>query len=389
MRRVLLVLTGLGLGGAETQVVMLARRLKQRGWGVRVVSLVPPRELSEDLRGSGIPWVSLDMRSAMGLLPAGGRLIRQIRLWSPDVVHAHMVHANLLARVARLLAPVPVLICTAHSTNESGRKGSSRWREFLYRVTDPLCDLSTQVSAEGLERYIRVRAFRRLKARHVPNGVDTERFRPNPEERKKLRAELGAGEAFVWLAVGRLDRPKDYSTMLRACALLTEERSDARLWIAGDGPLRPALEELAAELEISRKVRFLGIRRDVPSLMNAADAFVMSSFWEGLPMVLLEAQATGLPVVATAVGGCGEIVRAGETGYVVPPRDPQALARAMADLMNLSDSERHRMSENARRWIADQFSLERIVDQWEALYEQLLGRSGGRPRRVAPRGGLK
>jgi glycosyltransferase involved in cell wall biosynthesis len=142
------------------------------------------------------------------------RLAHIIRSWKPAIVHAHMVHANLVARLARLVAPVPVLICTAHSTyevsNRARRPRGITWRERAYRLTDFLCDLTTQVSQVGLERYVAVRATPRNKIRLVHNGVDVQRFHFIASERERIRAELKARGAFVWLAVGRLETQKDY-----------------------------------------------------------------------------------------------------------------------------------------------------------------------------------
>lgn len=369
--RCILAITGLAYGGAETQLVHLATQLKERGWEVRVVSLTPPKAYVEELEAIGISVFSLGIRRRVPDPRPILRLARLIREWRPHIVHSHMVHANLLARIVRLLAPIPVLICTAHSIDEGGRL-----REVLYRLTDPLCDLTTQVSKAGLERYVRVGAVPAKKIRFIPNGVDTARFRPDPEVRQALRQELGAGNAFVWLAVGRFDPPKDYSNLLQAFAQVVRERPEALLLIAGDGPLRPAMEELARKLDLNEKVRFLGIRWDVPALMNAADAYVMSSAWEGMPMVLLEAGASGLPIVATDVGGNREVVLDGKTGFLVSPKDPKALAQAMLRLMNLAPEVRKQMGEAARQYIEANYSLERIVDQWERLYRELLAKKG-------------
>jgi len=333
---------------------------------VSVVSLMPPKAYVEDLETAGIPVFSLGIRRKLPDPRPVLRLARIIRKWQPDVVHSHMVHANLLARIVRPLAPFPVLICSARNIDEGGRL-----REFLYRLTDPLCDLTTQVSQAGLERYVRVGAVPRHKIRYIPNGVDTERFKPNPEGRLKVRRELGVN-GFVWLAVGRFDPQKDYPNMLQAFARVVRERSDTALLIAGDGPLRKAMESMALDLGISEYVRFLGIRRDVPQLMNAADAYVMSSSWEGMPNVLLEASATGLPIVATDVGGNREIVLEGTTGFLVPPGNPEALALAMVHLMSLPEEKRLAMGRKARELVVERFSLEKVVDLWEALYEKLL-----------------
>ncbi len=133
---------------------------------------------------------------------------------------------------------------------------------------------------------------------------------------------------------------------------------------------------MANELDLEDKVRFLGVRRDVPDLMNAADAYVMSSAWEGMPMVLLEAEACGLPVVATDVGGNSEVILNNKSGYIVPPGDSEALAAAIVKMMALSEAERRAMGRAGRAHIEANYSLERVVDQWEELYRELLQKKG-------------
>jgi len=369
MKRILFLVTGLAYGGAETQVVYLATRFKSRGWEVGVVSLIPPKAYIEDLEKADVLVFSLDIRRKLPDPRPILRLVQIIRKWQPDVVHSHMVHANLLARIVRPLAPFPVLVCTAHSIDEGGRL-----REVLYRLTDPFCDLTTQVSQAGLERYVHVGAVPRHKICYIPNGVDTERFKPNLEDRLKVRKELGV-EGFVWLAVGRFDPPKDYPNMLQAFARVVHKHLNTMLLIAGDGPLRKTMENMTRELGVEKHVKFLGIRRDIPQLMNAADAYVMSSEWEGMPMVLLEASACGLPIVATNVGGNAEIVLDGQTGFLVPPKSPEALSQAMLRMMDLPEEVREKMGKQARKHIESNFSLDRIVDCWEALYYELLNHS--------------
>lgn len=296
-------------------------------------------------------------------------LVRTLRRVRPLVLHGHLFHANLLSRLAKPWARVPVVGCTVHSINEGRRQ-----RELAYRLTDFLCDVTTQVSRAGLARYVRIGAVPAGKIRWVPNGVDTERFRPDAAARARLRSELGLGNEFVWLAVGRFEEAKDYPNMLQAFARVREARPESRLLIAGQGSIKPHAERLAAELGLRESVQFLGARADIPELMNAADAYVLSSAWEGMPMVLLEAAAVGLPVVATDVGGNAEVVRDGETGFLVPPRDPAALAAAMIRLMSVSVETLARMGEAARSHVKAHYALERVVDKWEALYRELLHR---------------
>jgi glycosyltransferase involved in cell wall biosynthesis len=295
------------------------------------------------------------------------RLRKIIRDFRPDVVHSHMVHANLLARLTRVVCPMPVLIATAHSTTE-GR----RWTELAYRITDPLADLTTIICEAAAARYIRVGAVPERKLKTVPNGVQLDAYRTCAQTRVNLRNDLGLDDQFVWLAVGRLDAPKDYPNLLTAMARLRKEHRV--LLIAGDGPLRQPIERLAAELGISEKVRFLGIRKDIPQLMAAADAYVMSSAWEGLPMVLLEAAASSLPIVTTAVGGNNEIVHDEVNGFLVPASNSEALAGAMQRIEHLPAESRLSMGLAGRDHVTKHYSLSSVVDQWETIYRSLLQR---------------
>ncbi len=367
----MLISTNLAYGGAETQLVRLAIHLKRRGWNVNVVSLIPPQAYVEELGATGIPVFSLDIKRKFPDPRPLLKLTRLIKATHPHIVHSFMVHANLLARFTRLLTPIPILICSVRSIYEG-----NCFREFLYRLTDTFCDLTTQVSRAGLERYVSKRIVPSHKIRYIPNGVDTEQFKPDPHIRLQVREKLGLEKNFVWLAVGRFDVPKDYPNMLQAFSQVVKEKPESFLLIVGDGLLRRSIEKLAFKLKIDDRVRFLGTRQDIPQLMNAADAYVMSSKWEGMPNVLLEASACGIPIVATNVGGNNEVVLDGRTGFLVPPKDPKALAEAMLNLMSLPEEKRKEMGLEARTHVETNFSLSRVVDLWETLYQELLESKG-------------
>ena len=370
MKRLLIVTTGLAYGGAETQLVRLATRLKHRGWEVAVASMLPPAAYADLLESEGIPVYNLHMRRKAPDPRALIRLAAIVRRMQPAIVHAYMVHANILARVCRLLNPMPVLICSARNLNEGGG-----WREWAYRVTDPLCDLTTQVCLAGAERYIQRRMTPAHKMLYIPNGIDTHSFAPDRAVRTTLRTQMGFESAFVWLTVGRLEPQKDYPNLLQAFQQVVSKVSlPTRLLIVGQGPLREEIEHQIIALGIEQFVDLLGVRTDIPALLNAADAFVLASAWEGMSNALLEAAATALPVVATSVGGNPEIVLDGQTGYLVPPRNPDALADAMLRLMNLPEPERLAMGQAGRQHIVENFDIERIVDRWEQLYLELLER---------------
>ena len=376
--RVLLLSTSMGMGGADQQLLSSAEALRGRGWDVRIVSLTTLGPMGLQARQRGIPTDSLEMPRGIPDPRGVVRLVRLLREWKPEVLHSHMGHANLMARLVRSFAPVRVLVCTIHSIQDGGPI-----RQFIYRLTDRLADCTTIVSEAAAQRYLANKAVSRERLRMIPNAVDTGRFRPLPEVRDRVRRELGVAEKFTWLAVGRLAPPKDYPNMLQAFARLSASRLDSTLLIVGTGPLQGQTEELIRSLGLGDRVRLLGVRRDVPELMSAGDGYVLSSAWEGMPVVLLEAGAAGMPIVATAVGGNGEVVLDGRTGFVVPPQDPQMLAQAMMKLAALTPADRLRLGQRAREHVEAHYALPHIIDLWEELYQELAGRkTGASPRRL-------
>lgn len=367
--RVLLLSTSMGMGGADQQLLSAAGLLRARGWNARIVALTPLGPMGLQARQHGIPTDSLEMPRGVPDPRGVMRLVRLVRSWKPHVLHSHMVHANLMARFLRPLAPVPVLVSTIHSIQDGGRA-----RTLGFRLSDRLADCTTIVSETAAERYLSAGAVSRARLRVIPNGVDTGRFRPLPAARAAVRRELGLGGEFTWLAVGRFELAKDYATMLAACAAVVARRPDSVLLLVGRGSLQPEVEQLVASLGLRSHVRFLGVRRDVPELMSASDGYVMSSAWEGMPVVLLEAGAAGMPIVATAVGGNREVVLEGESGYLVPPRNPGALAEAMTRLQELPSEQRRKLGERGRQHIEHRYALPHIIDLWEELYRDLLAR---------------
>ena len=371
--RILLLSTSMGMGGADQQLLSAAQELRSRGHQVLLISLTPLGAMGLEARRRGVPTESLEMRRGFPDPRGLVRLGRLARTWRPDIVHSHMIHANLMGRALRLLGLVPALVSTIHSVQEGGRA-----RMAVYRLTNGLVDRMTIVSEAAANAFVSGGIIPRDLLRVIPNGVDTDRFRDVPaDSRESLRRALTLGAGFVWIAVGRFEAPKDYPTMLRAFAAVRQRRPDAVLLLVGEGPLQGDTEALVRELNLTGAVRFLGVRNDVPELMRAADAYVMSSAWEGMPVVLLEAGAAALPIVATSVGGNPEVVCDRESGFLVPPGEPELLAEAMLRLCALSEAERRSMGNRGREHIRSQYGLGRMVERWEALYQEVL--SGTRP----------
>ncbi len=356
------------------QSIDLARSLKSRGWNVSIVSMLSPSTDATLLRSEGIPVHTLDA-GGRNLVRPLVRFTRFLREERPHVLHCHMSHAVLTARLARLVRRVPVVIGTLHGLKMYNVRGTGwRLRETANGLTDWLSDANTVVCKAAADHYISTGAVSRRTLRLIPNGVNTERFRSDPVVRQRLRTELGVGNEFVWLMVSRFQPVKDHHTMIRAFARVATESARSILLFAGSGPLQGELAELAKGMGIGSRVRFLGPRTDIRELMNAADACVLSSIYEAMPMVLLEAAATGLPSVTTDVGGTSEIVVHGVTGFLAPPFNPEALSDAMLRLSSLPLASRTRMGEQARRHVTSRFALHQVAGQWESLYQEMLAK---------------
>ncbi len=381
--RIFVLSTDLAGGGAEAQAVSLAVGLKSRGWQVDMASMVEA-PYPVQLMQAGIPMRCLHMPRGWPDFRVLSPLISKLRRERPHIIHSHLVHANLLARFIRRMLPVRALICTLHNVNMSGvHHDYGRAFEVMHRWTDRLADMTTAICQCAAEQCVRAKSVPAHKMRVMPNGVDLATFKTDDHARARVRRDLGVDGKFVWLAAGRLEFQKDYGNMLRAFASLSEsEREQATLLISGTGSLEGQMTRLAEELRISGAVRFLGRRSDMPDVLNAADGFVMSSVFEGSPMALLEAGATGLPIVATAVGGNPEIVLDGRTGYLSEPQNPVALAGQMRRMMDLPRGQRVAMGLAGKAHVAAKHGLENVVDRWEDLYREIVDR---RVREAGPR----
>ncbi len=368
--RICYVLTSLYVGGAEKQALAVADRMAKCGYEVTFMILKPSTAEEWPTRHRKL---YLDMsRTPASLLAGLGQARRLVADFRPDLLHSHCFHANIFVRLLRLRLPGLTVISTIHNVNEGGRV-----RMLAYRMTDCLSRKTVAVSGAARDRFTRLKAVPAPKCVVIPNGIDVGEFVPDGERRAIMRAEMGvtsqsdSGE-FVWLAVGRIVVAKDYPNLLRAFADVCEKRSNARLWIAGEDKTgdSAALKTLAANLRVTEKIRWLGLRRDVPALLNAADAFVSASAWEGMPLAVGEAMAMEKVVVATDVGGVRELV--GDMGAVVSAANPGALANAMIGVMQRNCEERSAQGRAARSRIVNTFSVDSAAKTWEALYRDLI-----------------
>lgn len=359
--KILFVITGLGVGGAERQIVDIADRLVSLGHDVKIAFLTGPaliQPCSDKIQTFGFEMP----KTISGFVRAYLKLRNLINSYRPDVIHSHMVHANLITRLVRLSCQIPKLICTAHSKNEGGKI-----RMLAYRLTDPLADVSTNVSAEAVSAFEVAGAVKHGRMIAMHNGIDTERFQPADAARIRLRKLYSVREdEKIITAVGRLNVAKDYPNLLHAFADVLQNLKNVQLWIVGDGELRKNLEDEAVKLNIESRVRFCGVQYNVADWMNAADVFVLSSAWEGFGLVVAEAMACEKVVVATDAGGVKEVL--GDSGFLVPTRDAVALSYALKNALSLDQSEALDIGIQARKRVVSLYSIEHVVERWLDVY---------------------
>ncbi len=359
------VLSSFGVGGQERVALDLAIGQKQRGHRVSVISLAPPPDgaMADEFREHGIAVDRVEKRGGLDptLVPRLARVLRQLRA---QVVHTHnplpLIYGAPAARIAGAAA-----IHTKHGRNPAGRAN-----RLLRRAAAQLAHAFVAVSETTAEQAREQHDAPRSRMHTIANGIRLDRYHPDTEARAAARVELGLGDATVVGHVGRLDSYKNQAMLVRAMAPMLSSR--VRLVIVGDGPARGEVEAAIAALPDPRWVVMTGRRMDVPRLMPAFDVFALSSQTEGLPLVVPEAMAAGLPIVTTAVGGIPTVIDEGETGLLVPV-DEIALRKALAALAD--DPERARtMGTRAREVALERYSSERMVDAYLVLYQNAISK---------------
>ena len=364
--RILHIIETGGPGGAETVLAGLVDGLGERGWVSRVV-LPEVDWLSRRLGQSGGADLSVIASHGSADLRYLRALVRELRSFRPDVIHAHLLASGVYGSLAARLSGGIPLVMTFHGAPD-------------VNPADRLLPVKSRILRRGRNRivYVSKDLRRRLETllriperigRVVHNGIDF--FERLPDS--GLRAELGVSEdAVVVGALGNLRTPKDYPNLLQAAAVAVRENPRLVFVVVGGGPpeIETPLLELRRELGLDAAVPFLGFRDDPREVLSGFDVFVSSSSSEGLPLATLEAMGAGLPAVLTDCGGPGEIVRPSETGWLVPPRDPQALAAAILDAA--SDPVRARsFGERGKADVRRRFSKKAMIDGYEALYGEL------------------
>ena len=367
------IITDLSTGGSQMALLRLLDGIDRGRFSPSVVCLTGDRTpISNKIESLDIPVVHLGLGRWTNPLPMW-RLFSYLEQVRPVIVHSWLFHSAMAARLLGRMTSVPILVSARRNINLG-----SPYRERLNRFTVGIDDRVIAVSNAARRVEIETCGADPKRVITIVNGVDAET--PGDSANKpatSLRNEFGIDESTMVIGtVGRLHRAKGLDIFLHAAADVRHTTPGVRFIIVGSGPDRAALESLTDTLSIAPNVAFLGERSDIPDLLSAMNLFVLSSPEEGMPNVVLEAMAAGLPVVATGVGGTLEVVVDGKTGLLVPPGDPLRLAGAMTTM--LADPDRMRMmGREGHRRVRECFRIETMVERTEELYEEVLSEKLG------------
>jgi glycosyltransferase involved in cell wall biosynthesis len=374
------VITKLELGGAQEVALQVVSGLDRRLF--RAVLMAGPGGLLLD-EAQMLPGVEVriipslvreirplkDLRALVDLT----RAFRQLR---PAIVHTHSSKAGIIGRLAAWMAGVPAIVHTIHGYGITPRQAP--WtRNILIAVERLVGRITTfwiAVSNADLNQGLRWRLFTKDTVLLTRPGIDPKPFAGTAKSavRDRLRLELGAGSSSPLVGtVSCLKPQKAPEDFVKVAALIAQEFPEARFVLAGDGELRGRVEHLVREKALCDRFRLLGWRRDVPLLMSALDVFVLTSHWEGLPCVLLEARAAAIPVVATNVGGAREAIEEGVHGWLCPAGDIAGMARQVCRILR----EKDRKTESVGRPdpLPEEFTIGETVRRYQELYKRLLG----------------
>ncbi|HNS32465.1 MAG TPA: glycosyltransferase [bacterium] len=364
MVKICYVIGTLEVGGAEKQLYLLIRDLNKKKFEPVLIALRDGRmrqdfEKIVKLHVIGKKW-KIDIVFLL-------KLIQIMRLERPHILHASMFTSNLWGRLAACINRVPVIIASELSMD--------LWKTSFHLFFDRILAWFTRKiicnSQEVERRYRKSLGRYGCKLSVIYNGIDIA-FYDSVEDKQAVRGELGISREKVILTGGRLCAEKGLDYFLKAASIVVKVTADVKFLIVGEGDKKKSLLEMAEKLELNEHVVFTGYRKDLPDIIKISDVVVLSSLWEGMPNLLIEAMALRKPVIGTNVGGTIEIVKDGETGFLVPAKDPEMLAGAMLCLLK-DKVLRERMGNKGYEFVKEKLSLQKMVKKYEELYEELTG----------------
>jgi len=366
------IINAYALGGAEKLVFDIARRMDKTKFNVFVCSIGAREDdieqaVRHDLQSQGIKTLSLDKPPHKQRVHTVVKLAKILCDNKIDILHTHCPSPDFYGKLSALIARIPLVFSTIHNTQGY----SASVERVLSRLTTKYVAISKTVAQYALQEL----KIPSQKIEIIYNAIDVRQFTETHNQsiiRKKKRTELGIPENIqMIMTIGRITRQKGHIYLIDAMKEVVKNFPNVCLCIVGDYTCDPdvtnELKRKVKESGLKEKVIWTGVRTDIPELLASADIFVLPSLWEGLPVTLLEAMASRIPVVATAVGSNPEIIRHGENGFLVPPANPSTLAKCILEL--LKDKKKAQLlAEEGYKTIQERFTIERMVKEYEKLY---------------------
>jgi glycosyltransferase involved in cell wall biosynthesis len=360
--KILYMLTCFRVGGVQTGLIRLATHLDSERFELKIVALRPGDDFIEDkIESLGFEPANV---KASKFFPVAGiwRLNKMVRDYRPDVIICSLFHASILGRVLGRMNSVPRIVSFEHNEH-FGNKFRVATDRFLTRWSDLVLVDSEQVKNKSVD----VLKIPESRIRTILlNGVDIEEYQTLDEARNN--------DSVVINSVGALEEKKGYDYLIDSASLLKQRGHRFTLQIIGDGYLRDELRSKVQRLGLESTVRFLGLRSDVPALHAAADIYVQPSLWEGACIAIVEAMASSLPVVGSAVGGIQSSVTEGESGFLVQPKDSHALADRLEQLLVSADL-RRQMGAKSHTTVKEEYDVKTMVHEFEEVMSGLFSES--------------
>ena len=378
--RVLHPITRLIIGGAQENTMLTASHLNKNRWDVDIISgtqtgtegSIINEVYDRNIRLFLEPKLVREINPLKDLI-ALFLLIRLIKKRKYDIVHTHSSKAGIIGRWAAWIAGVPIIVHTVHGWGHHDQQ--SPWiRKFyilLEKLTLKITDQLIAVSHKNIHKGLTDGIGRNKDYSVIRSGIELECFGHPKLDKETMRKQLGIPkDAIVIGTVIRLSPQKAPLDFIQAAIMLAPKVDKIYFVLVGDGPLKDQVIQTAKEYNIYDRLIMTGLRRDIPELMNCFDIFVLSSLWEGLPRVIPQAMATGLPVVATAIDGSAEIVKDSQNGLLVPAGKPEFIVDAVMKI--LTKPELTKDIKNNALLTVDEYSAEKMVDHIESLYEKFV-----------------
>jgi glycosyltransferase involved in cell wall biosynthesis len=378
-RRIAHVITGLPVGGSETMLMKLLAATDRKVWEPEVISLRDVGVMGERIAAMGIPVRALGMRERPADVAAPVRLLSWLRSGRPDVVQTWLYHADLIAGLAAWAAGVPVIWGIRQSNLQpGGDRRSTIWIARVCALLSRRVPRRIVCCSEASRRNHLEMGYAEQKMIVIPNGFDLRSFHSDPQARTSVRMELGLSDSTPLIGlIARFDPQKDHGTFVAAARRLHRVAPHIHFVLCGKGidAANGTLQTWISDAGLEAHCHLLGQRDDIPRLTAALDvASLSSAYGEGFPNVIGEAMACAVPCVATDVGECGAII--GDTGTVVPAKDPEALARAWQGMIEAGVEARSRLGAAARRRIENEFDIDIVARRYSRLHEEVLERPG-------------